>query len=97
MDHKTQIVFEQNLDEQFVSDLNSMRQMRLGILKSLLQSPEKAAQELIKRGILSASDIDMNELQEYLTDKVYDLEDRKQKPHRVHMDDLQTYVNVMRG
>lgn len=97
MDHKTQIVFEQDLDEQFVADLNNMRQMRLGILKNLLGSPEKAAKELIRRGLMKPSDIDMTELQEYLADKVYDLEIRKQKPNRVHMDDLETYVKVLQS
>ena len=53
---KTSIVIESDFEAATVEELNTLRQVRLGLAEAQFKNPEKVVDEMIRRGLISSMD-----------------------------------------
>jgi len=86
-----------HLSPDLIEELDTLREMRLGLAKKQLSEAESTIDQLIDRGLIAAHErVELlDELKIELTDKIANLNDRDQESNQVSFDDIDFYLDML--
>jgi len=93
----TSLIIEHDFDEATVGELNTLRDIRLGIVEKQMQSPEATVDEMIKRGIVPAKEraAFVASLKSELEKKRTLLRERADKDKTFYFDEIELFSRLI--